>query len=250
MLSFFRTFSLALLIAATACAATGVAADDTAAAEARVRAMDPRPEARMTTAELAPRMAAGELGAQAELAARYGQGYGVKQDLAKAIDLLRAAADKGNADAQFFLASAYAAGQGVPQNDLQAFMLYEKAAAQGHPGGNYMMANMIIYGRAGISPSWSGGIDHLWVAAAKDYPPAMYLLGAAYEDGKAGVVNGRAAAYWYRRYLSMIQDPKVIYNLRRLIELGVIPYEQGDPGDPPAASKNGTAQNTDSGAKP
>lgn len=233
----FRTFFLACLITTTACATTGFAAEDSAAAAAKIQALDPRPEAHMTIAELERRTAAGELSAQAELAARYGQGNGVPQDLPKAITLLRAAADKGNADAQFFLASAYAAGQGVPQSDLQAFDLYEKAAAQGHPAAEYMMATMIIYGRAGISPSWSGGMDHLWASASKGYPPAMLLLGAAYQDGKTGVVNPRAAAYWYRRYLSLIPDPKAIYNLRRMTVQGLVPYEQGDPGDPPTEAE-------------
>ncbi len=189
----------------------------------------------MTIAELERRMGAGDLSAQAELAARHGLGQDIKQDVAKAIELLKPAAAKGNADAQFFLASAYASGQGVPQSDIQAFMLYEQAANQGHPGGNYMMATMIISGRAGISPSWLGGVPHLWAAAVKNYPPAMVLLAAAYEDGHAGIVNPRAAAYWYRRSLSLFQDPRAIFNLRRMINTGVVPYETGDPGDPPAA---------------
>lgn len=252
MLFLLRTLLLAALIAATIQSAPGFAADDAATpAAAKMQAGDPRPEARMDVPELERRMAAGNLSAQAELGARYGMGAGVKQDLPKAIDLLRAAADKGNADAQFFLASAYAAGQGVPQNDVQAFMLYEQAANQGHPGGSYMMATMIIYGRAGIAASWSGGMSHLWTAAAKGYPPAMLLLGAAYEDGKAGMVNPRAAAYWYRRYLSFTQDPRAIYNLRRMIVQGIVPYQPGDPGDPPGAPQTtDTAQKVKDASKP
>lgn len=231
-----RKFFLVVLIAVSGWSGAGLAAsDDAAAAAAAMQAIDPRPEAHMTIAELEQRMGAGDLSAQAELAARYGMGSGVKQDIPKAIELLTPAAAKGNADAQFFLASAYATGQGVPQNELQAFMLYEQAANQGHPGGHYMMASMIITGRAGISPSWLGGIPHLWAAAVKNYPPAMTLLAAAYEDGKAGVINPRAAAYWYRRSLSLVQDPRAIFNLRRMISFHVVPYEEGDPGEPPPA---------------
>ena len=231
-----RTFLLTFLIAIPAWSGAVQAAetDDVAAAEAKMRSLDPRPEAHMTFAEITQRAEAGELAAQAELGARYGQGiYGAKQDIPKAIALLSAAAAKGNPDAQFFLASAYASGTGVPQNELQAFTLYEQAANQGHAGANYMLANMIIYGKAGISPSWSGGIGNLWVAAVKDYPPAMLLLGAAYQDGKGTTLNARAAAYWYRRYLSLVQDPRAIYNLRIMINNGTIPYEAGDPGEPP-----------------
>lgn len=233
MLSFLRTSLVTFLICCMALSGAARAADDEEAA-GRARAIDPRPEAHMTLAELEQRTAAGDLKAQAELGSRYGLGYGVEANLPKAIELLSAAAAKGGADAQFFLASAYAAGQGVPQNEFQAFALYEQAANQGHAGGNYMVANMIAFGRAGISPSWSGAMPHLWAAAVQGYPPAMFLLGAAYEDGKAGVVNARAAAYWYRRYLSVLQDPQAIFNLRRIIDIGAIPYEDGDPGDPPA----------------
>lgn len=240
-----RTFLLTFLIAIPAWSVAGQAAEtDAAVAEARMRSLDPRPEAHMTFAEVTRRAEAGELGAQAELGARYGQGiYGAPQDIPKAIALLSAAAAKGNPDAQFFLASAYASGTGVPQNELQAFTLYEQAASQGHAGANYMLATMIIYGKAGISPSWSGGISNLWAAAVKDYPPAMILLGAAYQDGKGVTLNPQAAAYWYRRYLSMVQDPRAIYNLRIMINDGTVPYEDGDPGDPPQ-TKQATALQT------
>lgn len=236
MLFLLRTLLLTFSIAALAWSNAGAAVgDNTADPEVQLRALDPRPEAHMTLADLERRSAAGELSAQAELGARYGQGHGVNKDLAKAIGLLTPAAAKGNADAQFFLASAYAAGQGVPQNDLQAFMLCEQAAQQGHPAANYLLATMIISGRAGISPNWLGSIPYLWQSAVKDYPPAMFLLAAAYEDGKAGIVNPRAAAYWYRRYLSLFQDSRAMFNLRRMISEQTVPYEDGDPGGPPDA---------------
>lgn len=252
MFVLFRAFLLALLIIVSARPGSLRAAENDTAATPPVNllALDPRPEAHMTTAELERRAAAGELGAQAELGARYGQGsYGAKQDLPKAVSLLSAAAAKGNPDAQFFLASAYASGTGVPQNELQAFTLYEQAANQGHPGANYMLATMVIYGKAGISPSWSGGISYLWAAAVKDYPPAMLLLGAAYQDGQGVVLNPRAAAYWYRRYLSLVQDPRAIYNLRLMINDGTVPYESGDPGDPPQNTRS-AARETNGKATP
>lgn len=201
--------------------------------------IDPRPEAVMTVAELEKRTAAGDLKAQAELGARYGQGRDVKQDIPKAITLLTSAAEKGDPDAQYFLGTAYSSGLGVPQSDMQAFALYEKAADQGQPAANFALASMITAGKAGVTPSWGGAIRYLWTAAAKNYPPAMALLGAAYQDGKGVDVNPRAAAYWYRRSLSLFQSPNVMYNLRILINSGDVPYEDGDPGERPQKAQDG-----------
>jgi TPR repeat protein len=227
-------FRLCLLTVLTVCAGgIAAAAEHPSPPAPAMQLIDPRPEAVMTVAELEKRTAAGDLKAQAELGARYGQGRDVTQDIPKAIALLKAAAEKGDPDAQYFLGTAYSSGLGVPQSDMQAFALYEKAADQGHPPANFALASMIIGGKAGLIPIWDGAIRYLWTAATKNYPPAMALLGAAYQDGKGVEVNPRAAAYWYRRSLSLVQSPNVIYNLRILINAGAVPYEDGDPGEQP-----------------
>ena len=201
----------------------------------QVRALDPREEAHLLLPELERRVAAGDIKAQTELGARYGQGYGVAQDIPKAISLLSAAAAKNDPDAQYFLGTAYSSGLGVPYNEAQAFTLYEQAAAQGNAPANFMVATSIIYGKGGIAPSWSGGMKYLWASAVKGYPPAMVLLGAAYQDGAGVDANPRAAAYWYRRTLSYLQDVRAIYNLRALINGQSVAWEPGDPGEPATA---------------
>ncbi len=69
--------------------------------------------------------------AQFNLAAMYGEGWGVPQDNAEAAKWYRKAAEQGLAKAQLFLAAMYDEGRGVPQNDVQAVKWYRKAAEQG-----------------------------------------------------------------------------------------------------------------------
>jgi TPR repeat protein len=85
-----------------------------------------------------------------ELAARYQQGRGVKQDLPRAAQLYEQAAKLGNAEAQFNLGNLYLLGEGVPQDDDWAFTYYRAAARQGH-----VLAQKNInefYRAAGVTP--------------------------------------------------------------------------------------------------
>jgi len=68
------------------------------------------------------------------LAVRYANGDGVQRDDRRAVELLRIAAEKGNAEAQNNLGFMYTKGRGVEQSDAKAIEWYSRAAAQGHTG--------------------------------------------------------------------------------------------------------------------
>lgn len=70
--------------------------------------------------------------AQYYLSAMYETGTGVDKDDAKAVELLKTAADKGVAYAQCKLGDRYMAGNGVEQNATKAALLYLDAEAQKH----------------------------------------------------------------------------------------------------------------------
>lgn len=70
--------------------------------------------------------------AQYYLSAMYETGTGVDKDDAKAVELLKSAADKGVAYAQCKLGDRYMAGNGVEQNATKAALLYLDAEAQNH----------------------------------------------------------------------------------------------------------------------
>ena len=81
---------------------------------------------------------------------------------AKAAELWRTLADKGDAEAQYSLGTLYAEGKGVEQNDATAFLWFQRAANQG-------------------------------VAAAQ------YNVGASYATGAGVGKNDVDAARWFRR---------------------------------------------------
>ncbi len=188
--------------------------------------------------ELEQRVSAGDVKAQAELGARYGRGEGVKQDYAKALELLRAAAAKNDASAQFYLGTAYSTGLGVERNESQAVLWYDMAARQGHGEAAYWLAMRIVGGVGGIIPSWQAAIPFFWQAAEQGIAAAEFQLGYAYQQGAGVEPNPRAAAYWYRRSDSRGRNLRAQYNLRFLIESGKVQWEPGDPGEPPAKASD------------
>jgi len=72
----------------------------------------------------------GNARAEYMLAACYGKGQGVPQDLEQAAYWYRKSADQGYADAQDMLSWAYLNGKGVPQDYVQALLWLDLAAAQ------------------------------------------------------------------------------------------------------------------------
>ena len=69
----------------------------------------------------------------------YEHGYGVEQDLKKAVELYRQAADRGNPTAMESLGCMYEEGRGVPQDPVKAVELYRQAADAGNHMGEYRL---------------------------------------------------------------------------------------------------------------
>jgi TPR repeat protein len=86
----------------------------------------------------------GEPGAQVALGMLYrvaSPATGRREDEQAAV-LFRKAADKGSAEAQYRLAEMYRYGYGVEQNKAEAIKLLRLATAQGHMEANRMLAEM------------------------------------------------------------------------------------------------------------
>ena len=92
----------------------------------------------------------------------YTRGWYVEQDLAKAEELYRKAAEQGDFQAQYNLGLAYWKGDGVEQDCGEAEKWFRKAAEQGHDR-------------------------------------AQYYLGYLYENGYAVGLDIPEAAAWYRK---------------------------------------------------
>ena len=81
------------------------------------------------------------------LAVNYSRGLGVEQDMAKALELYRAAADRGYAKAQTALGLLYDEGKGVPQDYDEALKWFRRAAEQGDPPAQFQLGYMYQVGR-------------------------------------------------------------------------------------------------------
>ena len=75
----------------------------------------------------------GDASAQSNLGYMYANGQGVTQDDKEAVKWYRLAADQGNASAQFNLGVMYANGEGVPEDFSEAYVWYSLSAANNGP---------------------------------------------------------------------------------------------------------------------
>jgi TPR repeat protein len=73
----------------------------------------------------------GDVNAQYNLGAMYGNGDGVPEDYAEAVRWYRLAAEQGDVNAQYNLGYMYGNGDGVPEDIVLAYMWWNLAAAQG-----------------------------------------------------------------------------------------------------------------------
>lgn len=89
----------------------------------------------------------GNTDADYALAELYRHGQGVAQNDAKAMDLMRKAADERNVDAQVEYAIALFNGEGTPKNEALAAKYFLAAAAEGNPVAQNRVARMLAAGR-------------------------------------------------------------------------------------------------------
>ncbi len=92
----------------------------------------------------------GDPAALFQIGTLYAEGKGVEQSDTTAAAWFHRAAEKGNADAQYNLAVSYAQGLGVPKDDAVAAKWFRRAAEQGMA---YAQLNLgIMYAQKRVSP--------------------------------------------------------------------------------------------------
>ena len=89
---------------------------------------------------------AGNTEAQYALATFYKDGTGVEKDMDKAVRLLQAAALADNVDAEVEYAIALFNGAGTPKNQAAAVALLRKAARQNSPIAQNRLARVLVFG--------------------------------------------------------------------------------------------------------
>lgn len=193
---------------------------------------DPEELSKMDLAQVKLLAKAGDTNAIIDLATRYGNGKSVPRDGKKALSLLNEAIAKGNSQAIFLMGAAYANGLAGPKNQAQARKWYERAALVGNMNGEYWLGMVVGQGLDGNPPNWHEGIHWLEKAAAHGHSDAAFQLGLLYETGKLGAPEVEEAAKWYRSATSKVINQKAQFNLRSMIDMGLIAWQPGDPGKP------------------
>jgi TPR repeat protein len=112
---------------------------------------------------------------------------------AKAAELWRPLAEKGDAEAQYSLGTLYAEGKGVEQNDATAFLWFQRAANQGVAAAQYNVGASYATG-AGIGKSDVDAARWFRRAADQGMAFAQLNLGLLYAAGN-GVPQDSVEAY-------------------------------------------------------
>jgi len=112
---------------------------------------------------------------------------------AKAAELWRPLAEKGDAEAQYSLGTLYAEGKGVEQNDATAFLWFQRAANQGVAAAQYNVGASYATG-AGIGKSDVEAARWFRRAADQGMAFAQLNLGLLYAAGN-GVPQDDVEAY-------------------------------------------------------
>jgi len=138
----------------------------------------------------------GDPRAQYNLAVMYLKGHGVAQDLDRAFDLQRRAAESGLAAAQHGLAFMYYRGEGVESDLKKAAMWFRRAADRGFPTSQLNLGVMYFSGQ-GVERNDAEVVKWITLAASKGLPEALFRLGRMYERGAVFTRSIKDAIYWY-----------------------------------------------------
>lgn len=184
--------------------------------------------AAMSVPQLEEHAARDNMDAVVELSTRYAQATGVEKDENKALELLSRAIAKDHPYGTFLMGVAHSTGLGVPQDDAKAVIWYERAANLGNVHGQYWLAFMIANGRGGIGANWEGAYPLMVKAAEQGHSDARFMLGYMFQAGLGVDQDFEQAAIWYRRASETQANQKAQFNLRGMINEGLIKPQRGD----------------------
>lgn len=125
----------------------------------------------------------GDLRAQNDLGERYEYGRGVNKDMAQAIKWYRESANQGFASGQNNLGRSYEAGRGVDKNLTEAAGWYRKSAEQNYAPAQSNYGYMLANGR-GVAVDLPGSVQWYQKSAAQGYALGQNNLGSAYQRGR------------------------------------------------------------------
>ena len=116
-------------------------------------------------------------------------------DYAKAMELWRPLAEKGNADAQYRVGSMYAEGKGVERNDATALNWFKRAAEGGNAAAQYNVGASYA-GGVGVAQDDAEAAKWFKRAANQGMPFAELNLGLLYAAGRGVPQDNIEAMAW------------------------------------------------------
>jgi TPR repeat protein len=129
------------------------------------------------------------------------------------IDLLKEAAEQGDAYAQGLLGTMYENGRGVPQDYQEAAKWYRKAAEQGNAGAQSMLGWMYEGGK-GVPRDYREAAMWFRKAAEQGLAPAQFSLGTMYYLGDGVPQDYVQAHMWCNLAAANETAPKKSAELR------------------------------------
>ena len=125
-------------------------------------------------------------------------GTGVSQNQAEAVEWYRKAAEQGYDEAQDNLGGCYYIGKGVEQSYEKAVEWYRKAAEQGYDEAQNSLASCYYNGK-GVEQSYEKAAEWWLKAAEQGDADAQYNLALCYKKGEGVEQSYEKAAEWYRK---------------------------------------------------
>ena len=118
------------------------------------------------------------------------------QDVKRAAELLRVAADAGNPEAQYALATFYKEGNGVPKDLEKAVRLLQAASLANNVDAEVEYA-IALYNGTGTPQNQPGAVALLRKAARQNSPIAQNRLAHALLSGQGAPIDKVEALKWH-----------------------------------------------------
>jgi len=138
----------------------------------------------------------GDAQAQCYLGVCYQNGQGVEQNHQEAVKWFRRAAEQNDPVAQCYLGVCYWTGQGVPQEFGEAAKWLREAAEQADPAAQFNLGMLYETGQ-GVPQNYAEAVKWYRESAERGYPAAQFNLGVFYETGQVVPQDFTEAVKWY-----------------------------------------------------
>lgn len=203
---------------ATPAPAAGAEAASVSASGSAPAASAPAPRELTALEKLKLAAEKGEAQAQYELARKLSTGDGVDKDETAAVGWYTKAAEQNHVDAQVDLGYMYNRGLGTKQNYPESAKWYRKAAEQGDADGQSNLGIMYENGR-GVEKNLKAAVKWYEKSAAQRNSDGQNNLGRMYEKGWGVEKNIKTAVQWYEKSAAQ-GNQHGQYNLALMYEYG------------------------------